>query len=350
MSSTPDTMKAFRLVAPHETAIEEVPVPRPGPGQVLLKVAGAGLCHSDLHIMHFDAYPASPLTLGHETAGWVEQVGEGVTDLSPGEPMVVHGAWGCGHCGRCETDHEHLCEVGVSGSMSGGLGVDGGMAEYLLVPSARNLVPLGDLDPRLAGPLDDAVLTPYHVIRRWRHLLLPNTSAVVIGIGGLGHMAVQLLKAMSPVQVIAIDIAPDKLELASRNGADHTVLSSADSPAQTTAEVLELLQGRGAELVMDMVGLDSTLSLGAQLVAPLGHLCCVGVGMGTLPWSFLATTYESTLSNTYWGTKNELSEVVALAQAGKIELEVETFPLDEAAATYTKLEAGEIAGRAVVLP
>lgn len=350
MSSTPDTMKAFRLVAPHETAIEEVPVPRPGPGQVLLKVAGAGLCHSDLHIMHFDAYPASPLTLGHETAGWVEQVGEGVTGISPGEPMVVHGAWGCGHCGRCQTDNEHLCEIAVSGSMSGGLGVDGGMAEYVLVPAARNLVPLGDLDPRLAGPLDDAVLTPYHVIRRWRHLLLPDTSAIVIGIGGLGHMAVQLLKAMSPARVIAIDIAPEKLDLAIRNGADDTVLSSLDSPEQTVAEAQELLKGRGSELVMDMVGMDSTLALGAQLVAPMGHLCCVGVAMGTLPWSFMAAAYESTLSSTFWGTKNELSEVVALTQAGKIKVETETFPLDEAAVTYAKLEAGEITGRAIVLP
>ncbi len=350
MSSTPDTMKAFRLVAPRETAIEEIPVPKPGPGEVLLKVAGAGLCHSDLHIMHFDAYPVCPITFGHETAGWVEQVGEGVEGISPGEPMLVHGAWGCGHCKHCHVGSEHLCEIAVSGSMSGGLGVDGGMADYLLVPSARHLVPLGELDPHLAGPLDDAVLTPYHVIRRWRHLLLPDSCAVVIGIGGLGHMAVQLLKVMSAARVIAIDIAQEKLDLAAHYGADDTVLSSPSSTADTADEVQDLLSGHGAELVMDMVGTDSTLALAAQLVAPMGHLCCVGVAMGTLPWSFMATAYESTLSSTFWGTKTELKEIVALAQAGKIKVETQTFPLDEAATVYSQLEAGQITGRAIVLP
>ena len=354
MSSTaiPDTMQAFRLVAPKETSVEEIPVPKPGPGQVLLKVAGAGLCHSDLHIMHFDDYPTCPLTFGHETSGWVAQLGEGVEGLSAGEPVVVHGAWGCGHCRRCLMGHEHLCEVHFSGSGSGGLGVDGGMAEYLLVPSARHLVPLGDdLDPRLAGPLDDAVLTPYHVIRRWRHLLLPGSAAVLIGIGGLGHSAVQLLKAMTPAQVIAIDIAKDKLKLAESHGADHTVLSNPEAPpAETAAEVQELLGGRGGELVLDMVGMDSTLALGAQLVAPMGHLCCVGVAMGTLPWNFMATAYEATVSSTFWGTVGELKEVVALAQQGKISLDTETYPLADAAATYAKLEAGQIKGRAIVLP
>ncbi len=361
--STPDTMQAFRLVAPHETAIQEVPVPQPGPGQVLLKVAGAGLCHSDLHIMHFDSVLACPMTFGHETAGWVEQVGEGVSGISVGEPMVVHGAWGCGHCRPCQSQNEHLCETHPSGSQSGGLGMDGGMAQYLLVPAARHLVPLGDLDPHLAGPLDDAVLTPYHVIRRWRHLLLPDACAVVIGIGGLGHMAVQLLKVMSAAKVIAIDIAQDKLDLAARHGADHTVLSAPDAapaaapdaaPAapdpETIAQVRELTAGRGAELVLDMVGTDSTLALASQLTAPQGHLCCVGVAMGTLAWSFMATAYESTLSATFWGTRSELAEVVALAQAKKIEIETQTFPLDQAAAAYAQLEAGQITGRAIALP
>lgn len=356
MSSTPDTMKAFRLVAPHETAIEEVPVPQPGPGQVLLKVAGAGLCHSDLHIMHFDSVLACPMTFGHETAGWVEQVGEGVSGVSVGEPMVVHGAWGCGHCRPCRSENEHLCETHPSGSQSGGLGMDGGMAQYLLVPAARHLVPLGDLDPHLAGPLDDAVLTPYHVIRRWRHLLLPDACAVVIGIGGLGHMAVQLLKVMSAAKVIAIDIAQEKLDLAARHGADHTVLSrpdsdsDSDSAEDTIAQVHQHTDGRGGALVLDMVGTDSTLALASKLTAPMGHLCCVGVAMGNLSWNFMSVAYESTLSSTFWGTRSELAEVVALAQAKKIEIETQTFPLDDAAAAYAQLEAGKITGRAVALP
>ena len=349
-SSIPDTMQAFRLVAPHETSVEEVPVPRPGPGEVLVKIAGAGLCHSDLHIMHFDQVMACPMTFGHENAGWVAALGEGVESVRVGEPVVVHGAWGCGHCRRCRIDNEHLCETAPSGSRSGGLALDGGMAEYLLVPAARNLVPLGDLDPHLAGPLDDAVLTPYHVIRRWRHLLLPDSTAIVIGIGGLGHMAVQLLKVMSSARVIAVDIANEKLDLAKRFGADDIVLSSPSNIDETAAEVQELVGGRGGELVLDVVGTESTLALGAKLVAAQGHLCCVGVAMGTLPWSFMATAYESTLSSTFWGTSNELREVVALAQAGKITVETQTFPLEKAAEAYSLLEAGRITGRAIALP
>ena len=184
-------MRAHQLVATQQPAEpRDVPVPDPGPGEVLVKVGGAGLCHSDLHLMHWPLPVPAPYTLGHETAGWVDALGPGVTGVEIGEPVIVHGAWGCGRCRRCQADLEQYCEVTAAAGVSGsGLGRDGGLAEYLLVPAARHLVPLGELDPRVWAPLDDAALTPYHAIKRLLPLCTPDNWVMVEGIGGLGHAA-----------------------------------------------------------------------------------------------------------------------------------------------------------------
>ena len=185
-----------------------------------MKVGGAGACHSDLHVMEWPAgfLPYElPFTLGHENAGWIEALGAGVKGWEVGEAVAVYGPWGCGRCRPCRTGLETLCERAAQlGAAGGGLGRDGGMAEYMLVPDPRLLVPLGDLDPRDAAPLSDAALTPYHAIKLALHQLVPGTSAVVIGVGGLGHMAVQILRALTPARVIATDIDAGKLELAPR--------------------------------------------------------------------------------------------------------------------------------------
>ena len=204
-------MKAYQLVEWRQPPeLREVDVPEPGPGEVLIKVGGAGACHSDLHVMEWPAgfLPYElPFTLGHENAGWVEAVGPGVKRLDVGEAVAVYGPWGCGRCRPCRMTLETLCEhASEFRAAGGGLGRDGGMAEYMLVPDARLLVPLGDLDPRDAAPLSDAALTPYHAIKLALAKLVPGSSAVVIGVGGLGHMAVQLLRALSPARVIATDI------------------------------------------------------------------------------------------------------------------------------------------------
>jgi propanol-preferring alcohol dehydrogenase len=288
-----------------------------------------------------------PFTLGHENAGWVEALGAGVTGLEIGEPVAVYGPWGCGRCQRCATGMENYCErPDLAGGAVGGLGSDGGMAPYMLVPSARHLVPIGDLDPVVAAPLTDAGLTPYHAIKRGLHLLTPGSTAVVIGAGGLGHMAVQMLRALTPATVVAVDRRPEALDLAVSVGAHHGVL--ADDDAATT--IREVSQGRGADVVLDVVGADPTLALGASVARTLGQLTIVGIAGGSLPVSFFGSAFEVSVATTYWGSLPELGEVLALARAGLLTPHVQRFSLDEAPVAYERLAAGEVEGRAVVIP
>lgn len=350
-SSARGTMRAYQLVRWQEPPeLREVPIPEPGPGEVLIKVGGAGACHSDLHLMEWPEGTLSvepPFTLGHENAGWVEALGAGVDGLEIGEPVLVYGPWGCGRCAACRRSAENYCErAAEQPGMGGGLGRDGGMADYMLVPSARLLLGLGELDPREAAPLTDAALTPYHAIKRSLHKLHPGATAVVIGVGGLGHMAVQLLAALSPARIVAVDTAPDKLKLAAKVGATTTVLSGEDAAEQ----VREATGGRGAELVLDLVGSDATLALAAACGRTEGDLAIVGLAGGTLPVSYFSQAYELAVATTYWGTAIELMEVIELAAAGLIHTHVTRFGLDDVATAYEQLRDGKIEGRAVICP
>jgi propanol-preferring alcohol dehydrogenase len=344
-------MKAYQLTAwqsPPE--MREVDVPEPGPGEVLIKVGGAGACHSDLHLMEWPEGTMDfdlPFTLGHENAGWVEALGAGVEGLEVGEPVSVYGPWGCGRCRACRLSAENYCEHQAEiGAFGGGLGLNGGMAEYMLVPHSRLLLPLGDLDPREAAPLSDAALTPYHAIKRSLHLLVPGSSAVVIGVGGLGHMAVQILRALSPARVIAVDTSAEKLALAREVGADETV-----EPGEGAAgRIRELTGGRGAELVLDNVGADETLALASAITRFEGHLTVVGLAGGKLEFAFGALPFESQLTIPYWGTAVELGEVLDLARAGKIHAHVERFGLDRVEDAYARMREGSLDGRAVICP
>jgi alcohol dehydrogenase, propanol-preferring len=345
-------VQALRLTAfQHEPELLDVEEPRPGPGAVLVRIGGAGACHSDLHFIH-DFPPGilpfnPPFTLGHENAGWVESVGEGVTGLEIGQPVAVYGAWGCGRCSRCLQGMENYCERRDEFKNEGcGVGFDGGMAPFLLVPDARYLVPLTDLDPVNAAPLTDAGLTPYHAIKRSLDRLVPGSTAVVIGAGGLGHLAVQILDAVSATNVVALDQSPDALELAKSVGASHGVLAG-DSAA---AEIRDITKGRGADLILDFVGIDSTIALAAAVARPLADVTLIGVGMGSYPFSFLTLPYEVSLATTYWGSASELVEVIALGEAGKIHAEIQQYPLADAAKAYADLAAGAVHGRAVIVP
>src|SRR6516165_5365543 len=187
-------MRAVRLLRwQSEPELVAVPAPRPGPGEVLVKVEAAGLCHSDLHLMEWPAGTvpfALPFTLGHETAGTVVALGPGAVGASEGDRVVVYSRWGCGGCWHCLQGAENRCDLPpeeLAGN-GGGVGRDGGLAEYMIVPSARYLVAIDDLDPAAAAPLTDAALTPYHALKRCTHQLRPGATAVVIGIGGIGHM------------------------------------------------------------------------------------------------------------------------------------------------------------------
>lgn len=348
-------MRALRLPAwKSEPELVDVPEPVPGPGQVVVRVGGAGACHSDLHLMHdFDegALPwRPPFTLGHENAGWVHLLGDGVTGLSVGQPVAVYGPWGCGVCARCRVGAENYCENPAQApvpSGGGGLGLDGGMAEFLLVPAARHLVPLPDgLDPVHAAPLTDAGLTPYHAIRRSWPKLAPGSTALVIGVGGLGRTAIEILKATTAARVIAVDTRPEALRLAEQAGADRVVVSG----EQAADEIRAASHGHGADVTLDFVGNDQTLGLAAAATRVLGDLTIVGLGGGTLPVSFFRVPYEVSIQTTYWGTRPELIEVLDLGARGLIKPQIVQFGLDDAVTAYRRLAEGDIHGRAVIVP
>jgi propanol-preferring alcohol dehydrogenase len=343
-------MQAFQFIAAQKPPeLREVPVPEPGPGEVLIKIGGAGACHSDLHILEAPAPPGparSPFTLGHENAGWVEKMGPGATGFAKGDPVIVYGPWGCGLCMNCRVGRENYCQ-NPGDIKAGGLGSNGGMANYYLVPSTRFLIPLGNLDPREAAPLSDAALTSYHAIKRSLHLLGAGSTAVVIGAGGLGQMAIQCLNALSgATTVIAVDTSADKLEIAKQMGADEVLLSG----DAAVTRIKDMTKGQGAELVLDMVGVNPTLAMAAQVSRVLGHITIVGLGSASLPVNFRSPKNECSVASPYWGYIPELMEVVNLAQAGKIKMLVEHFPIEKASEAYHLLHDGKIKGRAVILP
>ncbi|MEU5032129.1 NAD(P)-dependent alcohol dehydrogenase [Streptomyces milbemycinicus] len=324
--------------------------PEPGPGQVLLAVTAAGACHSDIAVMGWPAegFPYElPLTLGHEGVGTVAALGAGVTGLAEGEPVAVYGPWGCGTCAKCAEGKENYClradELGIRPP---GLGAPGSMAEYMLVDDPRHLVPLDGLDPVAAVPLTDAGLTPYHAIKRSLPKLVPGSTAVVLGTGGLGHVAVQLLRAMTAARVIALDVSEDKLALARTVGAHEAVLSD----ALAAARVRELTGGRGAQAVFDFVGAAPTVKTAAAVAAVEADVSIVGIGGAPMPVGFGHLPFEVSVNAPYWGSRVELFEVLDLARAGAVSVHTETYSLDEAPLAYERLHAGKINGRAVILP
>jgi propanol-preferring alcohol dehydrogenase len=248
---------------------------------------------------------------------------------------------------NCRQGMENYCQAPGKPSPGGLGGTDGGMAEYLLVPSTRYLIPLGALDPREAAPLSDAGLTSYHAVKRSFHLLGPGSTAVVIGAGGLGQMTIQVLKALSAAAtVVAVDTSEAKLKIAKHLGADEVLLSGED--AVTT--IRGITKGHGAELVLDLVGVNATLAMAAQVARVLGHLTIVGVGNAALPVNFSNPPHECSVASPFWGSIPELIEVISLAQTGKIKMLVEHFTLDGAAHAYQLLHDGKIQGRAVITP
>ncbi|MCD0446800.1 NAD(P)-dependent alcohol dehydrogenase [Glycomyces sp. A-F 0318] len=330
--------------------VVEIPRPEPKPGEVLLKVTAAGVCHSDIAVMSWpeQGFPYRlPLTLGHEGAGTVEALGDGVAGLEIGESVAVYGPWGCGLCVKCAAGEENYCQRARELDINPpGLGAPGAIAEYMIVDDARHLVPLRGLDPVQTVPLTDAGLTPYHAIKKSLPKLVPGSTAVVIGTGGLGHVAVQVLRAMTAARVVALDVSEDKLELARKVGAHEAVLSNADA----TEKVMELTGGIGAQAVFDFVGAAPTVSTAGAVAAVESDVTIVGIGGGTLPVGFGELAFEVSVKAPYWGSRDELVEVFELARSGVVDVHVETFSLDEAPEAYERLHAGTINGRAVILP
>lgn len=347
MNTRQATMQAVRLTGwGAEPELVTVAVPEPGPGQLLLRVDAAGLCHSDLHVL--DAAPgvlpyALPFTLGHEVAGTVVAVGAGVPARWLGDRVAVHGVWSCGSCRRCRDGRENAC-LRLTGPVGPGLGYDGGLAEYLLVPAERYLVLAAGLAPERLAPLTDAGLTAYHAVRTNIDALGPGGVVVVVGVGGLGHLALQVLRTLSAARVIAVDPRAPARWLARRYGASTVACDvSQVAPALGT--------DGGADLVLDFVGSDDTLAAAKDVLAPGGRLVLVGSAGGQMvAGKGRGLPLGWHISAPFWGPRSDLEAVIDLAARGVLEAEVETGGLADVLRLYRRLRAGEIRGRAVVVP
>jgi NAD+-dependent secondary alcohol dehydrogenase Adh1 len=335
------------LLREYHSRLELVDHPTPEitrPDEVLVKVGGAGVCATDLHAIEGLMEPAGvtlPLVLGHENAGWVEAVGTGVTTVAPGDAVLVYPPYSCGLCVACRRGNDMHC---VRHQFTG-LSVDGGFADYVLV-SERSLVPLpAGVDPVEVAPHADAGLTAYHAVRRLAHLAVPGSTAVVIGVGGVGHIALQLVRELGSSSVIAIDTDERRRRLATELGASEAI----DGQDAVDA-VRDLTGGGGADLVFDFVGTDETHAGSAAMLARGGTYSVIGYG-GTIsiPSPALVVNEHAVVGNLV-GTWIDLWELLQLHAAGRIVLKTEVHPLDAVNEVLDKLREGEVTGRAVLVP
>ncbi|WP_307481691.1 alcohol dehydrogenase catalytic domain-containing protein [Pseudarthrobacter sulfonivorans] len=335
-----------------DVRFREVPVPIPGPGQVRLRVLACGVCHTDVAFRRNADLALEPgLTLGHEIAGTVDMLGPGVTGPEPGTRCVVYTVWSCGDCRQCVAGRQNAC-LGTGGRHTSpqgpGTRFDGGMAEYVVVP-VSSLVPASDLSPAQAAVLPDAALVPYHSIRGALDVLGPGSAALVIGIGGLGQYAVSILRAITASRIIAVDVRDDAL--ATVEGlAHHTINASAPD---LTERILKAAGGHGPDFVLDMVGTDATLALATSVVAGYGAIRVPGQGNGSFRFETIRTTTSIprgvTINRPYSGTRQDLTDVVALARSGDIGIPITTYPFGRALEAFDDLAAGQIRGRAVLV-
>jgi NAD+-dependent secondary alcohol dehydrogenase Adh1 len=327
--------------------VDDVPEPEAsGPDDVVVRIGGAGLCRTDIHIIDgwfADVIPAElPVTLGHENAGWVHAVGPAVEHLAVGDAVICHPNLTCGVCRPCRVGDDMRC---VTGPNLPGLMCAGGMAE-LFKTNARAIVKLGaSAAPAEAAALADAGLTAYHAVKKAVPGLGPGSFAVAVGAGGLGHIGIQCLKAMTPAQVIAVDTSEDALKLALSCGADHVVTSDGQQGQQVRG-----LTGPGADAVFDFVGEDNTIGDSVGMLRPGGTYYLVGYGgTVTLPTMQLVLG-EITVVGNLIGTNTDLADLVALASQGKVVLHSSRYPLEAANDAIDDLRHGRIRGRAILIP
>jgi NAD+-dependent secondary alcohol dehydrogenase Adh1 len=341
-------MRAVRLHGYHQQPVVEA-VPEPtvkGPLDVIVKIGGAGVCRTDLHIIEGQWASAMnvplPYTIGHENAGWVHEVGSAVTNVTVGDTVILHPTPTCGLCRACRAGQDMHC----SNSAFPGLDSDGGMAELLLT-SARACVKLeSSTRPQDVAALADAGITAYHAVRKALPLLYPGTTCVVIGAGGLGHIGIQCLLALTAANVVVVDRNPDALKLAATLGAHHTVIADGGH----VDAVKSLTDGAGAEVVLDFVAEQGAENDGFAMTGRGGSDFVIGYG-GTLtiPTLDVISTERNVIGNIV-GTYNELAELMVLAQAGKVTLHTKTYPLDAAPEALHDLDAGLVRGRAILVP
>ncbi len=341
-------MKAVQLPK-YEVAPELVDVPDPeitAPLDIVVKIGGAGVCRTDLHIIEgqWAAKTGVPLpyTLGHENAGWVSAVGSAVTNVAVGDPVILHPLVTCGLCRACRFGDDVHC----SNSSFPGIDSDGGYAEYLKT-TARSAIKLdASLQPAGVAALADAGLTAYHAVAKAARRLRPGDRAVVIGAGGLGHIGVQVLRALSPVEMIVVDRNPDALALAKDLGADHTVVANDD----TVAAVQDLTDGNGAEAVIDFVGEGGAVEVGVACMRRNGNYYVIGYGGSVdVPTIDIISTEINFIGNLV-GSYNDLAELMVLAARGRVTLHTATYPLTDYQKALDDLDHGKVRGRAILVP
>lgn len=342
-------MKAVRVHAYHsDPTIDDIPEPTlQGPLDVIVKIGGAGVCRTDLHIINGDwqaaQNPDLPYVIGHENAGWVHAIGDGVTNVAVGDTVILHPQPSCGLCLACRAGRDMQCSNAFFPGLSNN---DGGMAEYLRT-TARACVKLNpDTDPADVAALADAGITAYHAVRKAASGLFPGTTAVVQGAGGLGHIGIQSLKAITSARVIVVDRNPAALELAKQIGADEAVVADGSH----VEAVKDLTEGKGADVVFDFVAEQGAELDGWAMTAPAGYQYIIGYGGQFVAPTLDFVAGEKSVIGNIVGTYNDLAELMVLAQAGKVTLHTQKYALTDALKALADLDAGNVRGRAILVP
>ena len=341
-------MRAVRVTGYHEKLeMTEVDTPEvSGPHDVVVKIGGAGVCRTDLHILEGQWAEKSqvtlPYTIGHENAGWVHAVGTAVTNVAVGDKVILHPLVTCGLCRACRFGDDVHCED----NRFPGIDSHGGYAEYLLT-TARSCVKLDDsLEPADVAALADAGLTAYHAAAKAARRLRAGDRCVVIGAGGLGHIGIQVMAAISAAELIVVDRNPDAVKLALTIGADHAVVADGTQVEQ----VLELTGGKGAEVVIDFVGEGGSTKQGLAMTRQGGDYLVVGYGENIdVPTIDLVSSEVNIIGNLV-GSYNDLVELMALAAQGKVSLHTAKYALDDFQSAIDDLDGGRVRGRAILIP
>jgi NAD+-dependent secondary alcohol dehydrogenase Adh1 len=342
-------VRAVRVHEYHaDPRIDDIPEPKiEGPLDVIVKIGGAGVCRTDLHIVEGQwaeaMSPELPYVIGHENAGWVHEVGPGVTNVSPGDTVILHPQPSCGLCLACRAGRDMQCENAFFPGLSNN---DGGMAEFVRT-TARACVKLNpDTKPADVAALADAGITAYHAVRKAVPLLWPGTTAVVQGAGGLGHIGIQVLAALTATRVVVVDRNSDALGLAKQIGADETVLADGSH----VDAVKDLTGGRGGDVVFDFVAEQGAENDAWAMTAPAGSLYVIGYGGELRIPTLDFVAGEKNVIGNIVGTYTDLVELMVLAQAGKVTLHTRQYPLDAALDALHDLDAGRVRGRAILVP
>ncbi len=342
-------MKAVRLVQPgHPLEAQEVPVPAPGPGDLLVRVKAAGICHSDAHYRagKSPVHPL-PLTLGHEVAGIVEKVGSQAVNFKPGDRVCLHYLATCGQCIHCRQGNDQFC---ISGAMIG-KHRDGGYAEFILIP-ARSAFRLPQEIPFEQGAIMMcSSATSLHALNKAR--LQTGESVAVFGLGGLGLSAIQLAKVLGAAKIFGVDIIPAKLEMAGRFGA-VPVNAANRAPVE---QIKSLTAGRGVDVALELIGLPLTMQQAVRSLAIKGRAALVGITdkrFEVAPYEELINK-EAEIIGVSDHLADELPPLIEWVRQGKLDLSnvinrtvpLEAGPINE---TLDRLEQFGQQGRVVITP